>query len=418
MAPRLGEELKSRRERLGLTQRAVAEQLGVQRASLAQWEGGRHLPSAEHTQRLDEIYGARGALVALADGARRGGILPSPRAFRSVGDVFADVARALVDKMHKDPEGRPLGWAHNLVGNRPTPLSTAFVIRTLQQIDDAQVDLHALGRALVERRNDGGWTNRVVLQGRPEVTSVVLSALARLGMLTDVDSEIEKLGQSVDDLTRSRPYVLSVVLEAVLAIRPEARFVDDLVDALLEARMPVGDALLWPANAAAPPELLEPSLAHTARATTVLRLARGARSRTDVDEAVDMGTRWIVARSKEDDGTTELLEPDPGNKAADISVNHFTAAWVVRALAGRDGVPPQRLNAAVKTVWNTYSPSHHLWVWRADGRLPSWMTHDAVAALRALAGAAVSSPVPLDIGAPAAGTATPTAAGEQRRSLR
>jgi len=400
VAPSLGEELKSQREQLGLTQRAVAEQLGVQRASLAQWEGSRHLPSPGHTQRLDEIYGARGALIALADAARRGSTLASPRAFRSVGDILADVARELAARMHKNPQGRPLGWGHNLAGSRPTPLSTAFVIRTLQQIDDAQVDLHALGRALVERRSDGGWTNRFALHGRPEVTGVVLSALARLGLLTDLDLELEKLERTVDDLSLSRPYVLSVILEAALAIRPGARLVDNLVDALLEARMPVGDVMLWPANAAASAELLEPSLAHTARATTVLRLVRAARSRADVDEAIDMATRWIVARNKDDDGTTELLEPEPGNKAADISVNHFTAAWVVRALAGRDGVPPQRLNAAVKTVWDAYSARNHLWVWRSDGRLPSWMTHDGVAALRALAGATVASPIPLDAGTP------------------
>jgi transcriptional regulator with XRE-family HTH domain len=395
MPSSLGSELQAHRKKRGLTQKAVSEMLGVQRPTLAQWETDKHLPSPEHIHRLDEIYGARGALVALAQAVRTGDEPAAPpQRHESVADVFRHVADALVALISPGTDGARPGWAHNLVARTPTtPLSTAFVIRTLQMVDDAQVDLHALGRALVARKGDGGWTNRSVLDGSPEVTAVVLAALARLGLLSDVDGSIEQLERGIDNFALSRPYILAVVLEALLAIRPDAPLVGRLVDALLDARKPDGDRLVWPANAAAPAGLVEPSPAHTARAAAVLRLALPYVQRPGLDDAVTAAVDWIVERKLADHGVSELLEPVPGVKAADITINHFTAAWCVRALAGADGVPARRLQDALDILWSCYSPEHRLWVWRSDGKFPSWMTHDAVAALRAVALTGVSTPV-------------------------
>jgi hypothetical protein len=80
-------------------------------------------------------------------------------------------------------------------------------------------------------------------------------------------------------------------------------------------------------------------------------------------------------------------------KAADVMVNHFTAAWCVRALVGADGVPAKRLQDALDTLWSCYDPGHKLWIWRLDAKTPSWMTHDAVAALRSYALTAATSPI-------------------------
>jgi hypothetical protein len=43
------------------------------------------------------------------------------------------------------------------------------------------------------------------------------------------------------------------------------------------------------------------------------------------------------------------------------------------------------LAGAFDTLWKAYVPTEGLWVWKQDGRLPIWMSHDAVAALRAAA---------------------------------
>lgn len=390
----LGSELQVHRRQRGLTQRAVADQLNVQRATLAQWEAGRHLPSMEHAHKLDEIYGARGTLAALVRAARSGGEHVPPQPRRSVAEVLRDVADALVALMWPGSDDSQPGWAHNLVQRAPTtPLSTAYVLRTLQMLDDPRVDMHALGNALMARRSDGGWTNRSVLDGRPEVTAVVLAALSRLGRVSDVDESLRQLERAIDDFARSRPYVLAVVLETVLALRPGSPLVADLVNALLEARMPDGEHQVWPANAAAPPGLVEPSVAHTARVTTVLRMALPYVQRPNLNEAVTTATAWIVDRDRADDGVTELLEPVPGVKAADVTVNHFTAAWCLRALAGAEGVPAKRVQDALDTLWSCYDPGHKLWVWRLDAKTPSWMTHDAVAALCSHALATATSPI-------------------------
>ena len=53
-----------------------------------------------------------------------------------------------------------------------------------------------------------------------------------------------------------------------------------------------------------------------------------------------------------------------------------------------------RVDSALDVLWECYSPSDGLWVWRSDGQLPVWMSYDAVKALRALALATLSTPVP------------------------
>lgn len=389
----LGLELKARREAAGLTQQAVADQLGVSRPTLTQWEGDRYRPTLEHLSRLDEIYGARGEIVRLAQAARTGEDAARPQRRRFLADIFRDVADALVDTLVEAKDGRPLGWSHNLSHRAPTPLSTAFVVRTLQLLDDARVDLHGLADVLERRRTDAGWSNRSTVDTRPEVTAVVLAALSRLGKLTDVDESLRDLEVSLDDFALSRPFVLAVVLESLLAIRPDAPLVGRLIRVLLDARRPHEDLMLWPMDAAAPPGLVEPSLAHTARATAVLRLARPATDRAEVDEAVDMAIGWIVARQRSDDGTTEILRPTPANRAADIPIHHFTSAWCIRAMAGIEGVPAHRLQTSLDVLWGCYSPTDRLWAWRADGSLPSWMTHDAVGALWVMAVTSLPTPV-------------------------
>jgi len=74
----LGPELKARRKAAGLTQEAVADQLGVARPTLTQWEGDRHRPKPEHLSKLDELYGARGELIKLAQSDQQGDDTPDP----------------------------------------------------------------------------------------------------------------------------------------------------------------------------------------------------------------------------------------------------------------------------------------------------------------------------------------------------
>ena len=87
--------LQEERKRLGLTQEAVAAQLGATKRSVINWEGGAALPGAEVLAR----YAAAGAdVLYILTGQRAGGASapPTPRAV-SEGD------RILLDNFHAAP---------------------------------------------------------------------------------------------------------------------------------------------------------------------------------------------------------------------------------------------------------------------------------------------------------------------------
>jgi transcriptional regulator with XRE-family HTH domain len=387
----LGARLKELRKGRGLTQDAVARELGLARASIAQWEGDRHLPSFENVTRLDQLYGAMGALVARSEELRSGGEGAPLVRNRTLNEVFDGVADALVKALRTD--GPVIGWSHNLVGNRPTPLSSAYVIRTLQLLDDARVDLHAVGETILKRRNEyGTWSNRKALTSRPETTATILATLARMGMLTDVPGAVAQLRGGLDGYARSRPYVLQVMLESVLHIRPGHSLVEELVEALLAARTSFDDGLLWATNAATRADLAQPSLPHTARAVAVLR-AVGSGDPA-VEDAVTTAVDGMVNRTQDDDGTTETLDPAPDVPGAAIVLNHFAAPWCVRAFLGLDQVPAHRMAHSLDVIWKNFDGAEErLWCWRSDVTFPSWMTLDAVAALRAASFASFSTPL-------------------------
>ena len=67
--------LQEERKRLGLTQEAVAAQLGATKRSVINWEGGAALPGAEVLAR----YAAAGAdVLYILTGQRPGGVKPAP----------------------------------------------------------------------------------------------------------------------------------------------------------------------------------------------------------------------------------------------------------------------------------------------------------------------------------------------------
>jgi transcriptional regulator with XRE-family HTH domain len=388
LTPSLGDDLRKLRKAAKLTQDAAARRLGVSRPTLTQWESNRYRPSPEHLDKLDELYGARGELRRLAAGTQTGE--QSRQLY--VADVFRDVADALVEAL-KIEDDRPLGWSRNLVDGPPSNLNSAYAIRTLQLLDDARVDLYSLADIFGDPALGYGY-RREDNQPRPEVTAVVWATLARLGHLPKADTRLRELQRNliVDKFAEDRPFILAVVLEAVLAIRPDSELAHDMTRKLLDSRRQYPGYTLWPMTAAAPVERTTPSLAHTARATAILRIARSTtRYQSEVDEAIDMAVEWMSDLHKRDVGAIETLER-PEN-APTISIHHFTSAWVIRSLAGTKGVPGSRIQNALETLWESYSAQDRLWTWRDDGSLPSWMTLDAVSALRSLAEASLAVPL-------------------------
>ncbi|KDN22839.1 helix-turn-helix domain-containing protein [Amycolatopsis rifamycinica] len=385
----VGAELRRLRKVAGQTQADVARIVGVSRANLTQWETGRYLPSAENARLLDDHFRAANALVELAEAARSPG--QASAGVLSTGgsllEVFRRAGAALAQELIRDENGRAVGWRHNLQKRgKHTTLATAYGISAMVVLGEPYIDLHAVVRDLYAKRTVFGWQGRS--EGRrPEVTAAVVDALSQTSTILSAEEGLESLEHSLDDYSRTRPFLLAAALRTSVRLAPDAPLTRRLTDDLLAARLDFGGVPLW--GEKKEPRLVapEPSTAHTARAVVALRaLLRAGDDRADVREAVEVGTKWLVDRTHPDDGIMEdLALPQPGGREpVRVNIKHFTSAWVVQALAEAPQVPAARLSRALSSLWERYEAGVGLWAW-GSGDLPIWMTLDAVTALRSAA---------------------------------
>lgn len=398
-----GRELKRLREARGETQQDAARAIGVSRANFAQWETGKYLPSERNATEVDRHFAAGNLLLNLlvaakSQSGRAGQDIAEANTLQtglSLSRVFQQVGRSLAGYLLYDADGNPTGWRHNLQKEQhQTPLSTAYGIKTMLIVGDPYVDFGSLAISLLTMRQPSGWLGRSGGR-RAEITATVLDALFRIGSPLSVDEAIRLLAESIGAYTRTRPYLLSCVLQTVLRLRPDSELAMQLIDDLLAARLSFNGSLLWPEKAERDLVRPDPSVVHTARSVVALREALLTHDdRDDIQDAVATGTEWIVGVGGSDDGTVEELirsRPD-GDGSTRVTIRHFTSAWVVQALAGADTVPIARVNSALRTLWGRYEPALGLWAW-GNGDLPIWMTLDSVTALRAAALAMTTPPL-------------------------
>jgi transcriptional regulator with XRE-family HTH domain len=399
------ELLRELRDRAGLTQGQAAERLKVSRPTFAQWEGGRHFPAKDKMQTLDDLFNGGGALIAAFERARGSARLrpvdaveaaPTP-ATRPLLQVFGDVRAAVMEQLCRDDKGRPLGWKHNLVPSPapPVALSTAYVLKTLTVLGGLDPSTTGLvGRMfdLAIRDAEGrivGWRASTAKMPRIETTTLVLEALQRLGADLDIDNSLRMIRDLYDRTARTRPVILTTALDAVMRLAPDSDLAAELTDNLLALRVDFRGALLWPEKKVEDrvQAKLEPSMAHTARAVTVLRHAQG----NAVGDAVAVGEQWI-AESSDLAGVSESISRDLGEGLREeLTMHSFTSAHVVRALAGARNPSHWRIKRALDYVWDRYDPDLHLWAW-GNGDVPAWMLMDAVSALHDAALALASGP--------------------------
>ena len=395
----LAEELRRLRRLKAVSQGVVATAVGVKRATVTQWESGREPQASQKIEALDAYLGADGRLIALGGepASAREPFGGSPAALgATVADVFASVGDRLVGELIPDPDGPGgLGWPHNLGAGaaRPSPWSTAMGVRTLLLLDRVDVDLAALARTLGGRQHADGWSNRRLDVPRPEVTAVVLAVLSRIGPGgADLNAAWRFLETAIHPPDSTSPFVLSTVLHAVAQLRPESALTRRLVTNLLAARVPFEDVRAWPANPAAGALRVEPSVAHTARAVVALRAAGPAIDGDELTEADEEAVGWLAQPGRSYDGVTEIQRVDPHRRDLDVPVDHLTSAHVIQALAGTGHGRGGQLEDALAILWDSYVPTENLWAWKQDGRLPMWMTFDAVSALRTAVLAGSPSP--------------------------
>src|SRR5271166_4257543 len=355
----------------------AAKRLAVSPAEVAAWATGQDLPSEPKARLLDEYLTARGAIQNLvielrSKPDRPGRLVSVPLSSPSAPTLlqtFANVAKALRGCLTRDPDGRAAGWPRDLreLSGKATPTSTAYGIKTLLLLEDG------LAADLIE------------------VTAAVLSALRRISATETFDAHSAVMESHLGDFEKCRPFILTMMLETSLLLKPGTKLVEMLIDSLLAARRPYGDLLLWPEKAE--PLLIDPnpSVAHTARAVRVLASVQQVRPSSQVHEALEQGVAWLVEQRDLHNAYEAIERPVPDGLEP-VYIRHFTAAWVVKALVSA-GVPAAHpsVSNAVAQIWHSYGgDTAALWAWD-NGDLPIWMTFDAIEALK-LANLAAPAP--------------------------
>jgi hypothetical protein len=390
-----GAELtRTLRMRQTTVEQAAAE-LAVPPADVARWAAGQELPSEPEAHSLDEYLTARGAIQNLVidlrsrpdrRGPRLVSVLPPHLATPTLLQTFGNVAAALRDCLVRDADGKPLGWPRDLrdLPGEATASSTAYGIKTMLLLEDGlAADLVPVAQNLQKMaRPAGGYTGREQSESRSETTAAALNALRRITAFEDFDIHVAQMERGLGDFEKSRPFILTTILETSLLLEPGSRLVEVLIDNLLSARRPYGDLLLWPEKAE--PLLIapNPSVAHTARAVRVLAGVQAIRPSGQVQEALEQATAWLT-EPRDLHNAYEATERPVKDGLELVHIRHFTAAWVVKALVSA-GVPATHptVGNALAQIWNSYGgDAATLWAWD-NGDLPIWMTFDAIEALR------------------------------------
>jgi transcriptional regulator with XRE-family HTH domain len=400
-----GDVLRAHREQQGLTQEAAAALVGVSRATFTQWETHKHLPSAARTDALDRALRAGGALAAALQ-ATRGprGRTAGQRGARPAGPTLLQVTkqarRVLREQMCFDPDGRAAGWRHNLVPSNepPSTLSTIYGIGALGRLGGPDEHTPAVVDRIVrtgveEDGTIGGWHASVQLAPRIEATADAIESLLRAGVPLGADQVLRVLGEQLEDATaRERPFILTLALAPLLRIAPDSDLTRRVLRLLLELRQEFDGVLLWTEKTLERDQpMVEPSVAHTARAVSVLRDAGDEL----VGDAVTSAEEWLATRTNLD-GVTEIVRRTlPGGHREELAFHHFTAALVARALAGAERPDRVAIERALDVVWERYDHSLHLWTW-SNGDTPVWLLKESLEAVQdaALALTTASTIVP------------------------
>lgn len=388
MSISFGSRLREFRQKAGRTQLELAHELSVQRATVTQWESGKHLPSDAKVVELDRRFDAGGVLIRLAGTDRS-----TDKTGLSIREVFDHVGETLSSHLLVDESGHQ-GWAHDLLDTMRSvrPLSTAYGIKALVLIDGPYVDLHALSNSLLALRTNGGWG---VGHGRPrpESTAAILDALTRVGASLNIDEEIRLLATLFDEAADRRVHIVATVLEMLARVRPESDLARRLVDRLLKIRQTTARVEVWPERGPNSERLAaglrpEPSIPHTARAIIALHPFR---HRPDVADALDFAFEWL---STTDHGSSsrENLHYMDGASRRDLEIRHFTPALVARALSLGSSDHQFRLQSTLDDVWRRYQTTLGAWSW-SNGETPLWLQHEAVAAVRAVTERQITSRV-------------------------
>jgi hypothetical protein len=314
-----------------------------------------------------------------------------------LSDEFRRIAAALRGALITHQDG--MGWAQDLRRGSasPTPVSTAFGLQTIILLEGfLAADLVPVVDFLRKQAAPGGgYAAEAQVAPRSEGTATVLDALHKVDGTAPFTAHIASMKKGLGDFERTRPCLLSRILETSARSGRDPDLIRAVTADLLDARRRFGDRLLWSQKAEVDLVAPKPSTVHTALAVRALVLAEdvlaaGDDLRARVSEAIEEAGAWL-AEGQDLASTSELVERRLESGMESVYERHFTAAWVVKALVSI-GLPVTHpaVDTAVRRVWQDYHRETALWRW-SNGDLPVWMTFDAVEAVY-LAAFAVSIP--------------------------
>lgn len=343
--------------------------------------------------------------LSATPGSKLGTLALDSSCGNSVMAVLQASGHALRDSVVEvsDPVlGRLTGWAHFFdepsAHRRPTAVSTAYGLKLALLLDehDGRLDRSALAETLWKLRlPDGGWAARTGSAiGRPEVSALVLGALATAGhdgaRLTEAGTVFEQgLSFDADPVALERTYIVSAVMRGLARTRPWSQRLVELRAALLAGaiRDPSRDNLTcWSSQLKiAGNKQSAPSVPHTAMAVHALaRTGQVLGQDTSTRSAQEQAVQWLISRNSLGNHTEQIRrfvsDAQPWEL---VTIGHFTAAWVARALlaASPEDMPEANvlLSEAVRRVWE----SHRNGIWESeDHGAPVWMAYQGARVLR------------------------------------
>ncbi|WP_234362960.1 hypothetical protein [Streptomyces formicae] len=371
---------------------------------------------------LDGVPSPRGPRTAAAPSAAAAA--PGPGRPGPLPGLSAASYATLADRLtvFDDPlRGRLTGWPHDLDEQptpiRPTATGTAYGLHIALELGAPDGRLRA--SELVEtlwrlRLPEGGWAARSQgVVGRPEVTALVLGALARAGadpqrLAAEAERCTARFSRELEPAGVEMTHVVTTVLRGLLRAAPESPALPILRDALVDGAVtdPArGHRRCWGARLTPlRGRAVTPSSVHTAQAVVALdRAARLFGEDANARASREEGVRWLLScPGPAHDGCEDLesshdtvRRPHPvdASRHEVLSVRHFASAWVMRALLtpgavataadeGQEAAWQELLSGAAASVWRRQEGG--IWSWDGgDLAYPMWMTYQGLSALRA-----------------------------------
>jgi hypothetical protein len=339
------------------------------------------------------------------EGSDRSAGLDPKQSFLSISQ---ECLKTLAEKAVRIPDpsrGELTGWAHFFDEPpehlRPTAISTAYGLKIALTIDapDGSLDRSRLTETLWKLRlSDGGWAARTGRDySRPETTALVLGALASAGYdgnrLAEAGLAFEKaLSRQADPVARSLVYPTCAGIRGLVRARPDSNRLPELRTSLLEGAISDSanrDLTCWASELASnttTTTTLLPSVPHTAMAIVSLcraNLVLGPDEKTAA--ALDQAVAWLSQHPDFANKSEQIRRIiDQHDEQRDLlNINHFTAAWVARALLSVQPISAPETEAlllnAVRQVW--LAQRGGVWNWEENVR-PVWMTYQGLCVLR------------------------------------